>query len=308
MSAMSKVYDVLILGGGPAGYTAAMYAARAGLSTAVIERLNVGGQMALTDQIDNYPGMPEGIDGFTLGQAMKEGADRAGAESIFAEITAVELQGEIKTVHTDEGSFTAGALILATGTHHSHLGIEDEELLTGRGVHYCATCDAMFYRNKTVVVVGGGNSAVAAARVLSRLSKKVILVHRRDSLRAGKAEQASVPETVELRMNSRVTKLIHEGKLQAVMIADVNSGAEERIDCDGLFVSIGQSPNTQLFAGQLHLDEKGYLPVGEDTHTEIPGVFAAGDLRSKPLRQVITAAADGATAAHEAELYLSQSK
>lgn len=303
---MQTHYDILILGGGPAGYTAAMYAARAGLSTAVIERMNVGGQMALTDQIDNYPGMPQGIDGFTLGQSMKEGADLAGAQSIFAEITAVDLAPEIKTIHTDSGSFTARAVILATGTRHRHLGIEDEELLTGRGVHYCATCDAMFYRNKTVVVVGGGNSAAAAARVLSRLSKKVILVHRRDSLRAGKAEQAALTDAVELRMNRKVTKLIHEGRLQAVILADVNTGEEERIDCDGLFVSIGQSPNTELFTGQLQLDEGGFLPAGEDTHTELPGVFAAGDVRRKALRQVITAAADGAVAAHEAEQYLTQ--
>lgn len=303
---MQTHYDILILGGGPAGYTAAMYAARAGLSTAVIERMNVGGQMALTDQIDNYPGIPQGIDGFTLGQSMKEGADLAGAQSIFAEITAVDLASETKTIHTDSGSFTARAVILATGTRHRHLGVEDEELLTGRGVHYCATCDAMFYRNKTVVVVGGGNSAAAAARVLSRLSKKVILVHRRDSLRAGKAEQAALTDAVELRMNRKVTKLIHEGRLQAVILADVNTGEEERIDCDGLFVSIGQSPNTELFAEQLQLDEGGFLPAGEDTHTELAGVFAAGDVRRKALRQVITAAADGAVAAHEAEQYLTQ--
>ena len=204
---MEKIYDVLILGGGPAGYTAAMYAARAGLSTAVIERMNVGGQMALTDQIDNYPGMPQGIDGFSLGQAMKEGADLAGAETLFAEIQSVELRTEIKTVHTDSGSFQGRTVILATGTHHRHLGLADEELLTGRGVHYCATCDAMFYRGKTVVVVGGGNSAVAAARVLSRLSQKVILVHRRDTLRAGKAEQAALEGKVEYRMHSRSRSL-----------------------------------------------------------------------------------------------------
>ncbi len=301
---MEKIYDVLILGGGPAGYTAAMYAARAGLSTAVIERMNVGGQMALTDQIDNYPGMPQGIDGFSLGQAMKEGADLAGAETLFAEIQSVELRTEIKTVHTDSGSFQGRTVILATGTHHRHLGLADEELLTGRGVHYCATCDAMFYRGKTVVVVGGGNSAVAAARVLSRLSQKVILVHRRDSLRAGKAEQAALEGKVEYRMHSRIKELVHEGKLKAVVLENVQTGQEETLPCDGLFVSIGQSPNTELFAKELHLDEQGYILTGEDCHTKLPGVFAAGDLRKKPLRQVITAASDGAIAAQEAEAYL----
>ncbi len=302
---MNTHYQVLILGGGPAGYTAAMYAARAGLTTLVAERMTVGGQMSLTDQIDNYPGYPQGIDGFSLGQAMKEGADLAGATSLFAEILSVELTGRVKTVVTDAGTFTADTVILATGTRHSHLGIEDEEALTGRGVHYCATCDAMFYRGKTVVVVGGGNSAAAAARVLSRLSKKVILVHRRDTLRAGKAEQAAL-DGVEFRLNSRVVKLLHDNRLHGLLLENVLTGEQEELPCDGLFVSIGQSPNTELFRDQLHLDPRGYVMAGEDTETNIPGVFAAGDLRVKSLRQVVTATADGAVAATAAEQYLTE--
>ncbi len=302
---MDTHFQVLILGGGPAGYTAAMYAARAGLTTLLTERMNVGGQMALTDKIDNFPGFPQGIDGFSLGQAMKEGADLAGARSLFAEILSVELTGKIKTVVTDAGTFTADTVILATGTHHRHLGIEDEEALTGRGVHYCATCDAMFYRGKTVVVVGGGNSAAAAARVLSRLSKKVILVHRRESLRAGKAEQAALDQ-VEFRWNSQVVKLLHDNRLHGLLLRNVLTGEEEELPCDGLFVTVGQSPNTELYRDQVSMDPHGFILAGEDTRTNIPGVFAAGDLRAKSLRQVVTATADGAVAATAAEQYITE--
>ncbi len=303
---MDTHFQVLIIGGGPAGYTAAMYAARAGLTTLLLERMSIGGQMALTDQIDNYPGFPQGIDGFTLGQSMKEGADLAGAKTLLSEVLSVELDGPIKAIHTDSGTYTADTVILATGTHHRALGLADEEALTGRGVHYCATCDAMFYRGKTVVVVGGGNTAVAAARVLSRLSKKVILVHRRDTLRAGKAEQAAMEDRVEYRLNSQVVKLLHDSRLHGVLLKDVLTGEEEELPCDGLFVSIGQNPNTELFQGQVALDAQGFVLAGEDTATNLPGVFAAGDLRQKPLRQVVTATADGATAAHAAEQYLTK--
>ena len=298
------VYDVMILGGGPAGYSAALYAARAGLSTLLLERLSVGGQMTLTDQIDNYPGLPDGIDGYSLGQAMKQGADQAGAKTVFAEILSVELDKPEKIAHTDSGDFTARSVIIATGAAHKHLGVDHEEELTGRGVHYCASCDAMFYRNKTVVVVGGGNTAVGAARVLSRLSKRVILVHRRDSLRADRAEQNSLPESVEFRWNSAVTELLYEKRLTGLVLKNLQTGETEQIDCDGLFVSVGQSPNTALFATATALDDSGYLAAGEDTKTTLAGVFAAGDVRTKPLRQVITAASDGATAAYMAEDYL----
>ncbi len=298
------MHDVLILGGGPAGYTAALYAARAGLDTVLLERMNVGGQMGLTDQIDNYPGFPNGIDGYSLGQAMKQGADAAGAKTVFTEVLGISDDG--KTVTTDSGEYSARTVILATGTRHRHLGLDKEEQLTGRGVHYCATCDAMFYRNKTVVVVGGGNTAVGAARVLSRLSKRVILVHRRDTLRASKAEIKALPETVEFRYDSEITELLHEAKLTGVILRNVKSGETEQIDCDGVFVSIGQSPNTELFAGKLALDERGYILAGEDCKTSLPGVFAAGDVRTKLLYQIVTAAADGAVAAQQAEQYLAE--
>ena len=298
------VYDVMILGGGPAGYSAALYAARAGLNTLLLERLSIGGQMTLTDQIDNYPGLPEGIDGYSLGQAMKQGAEQAGAKTVFAEILSVELDKPEKIAHTDSGDFSARSVIIATGAAHRHLGIDHEEDLTGRGVHYCASCDAMFYRNKTVVVVGGGNTAVGAARVLSRLSKRVILVHRRDSLRADRAEQNSLPESVAFRWNSAVAELLYEKRLTGLVLKNLQTGETEQIDCDGLFVSVGQSPNTELFRNAIALDDSGYIAAGEDTKTSLPGVFAAGDVRSKILRQVVTAASDGAVAAYMAEDYL----
>ena len=303
---MEHIYDIIILGGGPAGYTAAMYAGRSGLDTLIIEKLSVGGQMALTDKIDNYPGFPQGIDGFTLGQSMKEGADLAGAKTEFAEITGAELEGKVKTIHTDSGDFMARAVILATGADHRHLGLPEEEALTSRGVHYCATCDAMFYRGKTVAVIGGGNTAVAAAQVLSRLSKKVILIHRRDTLRAGRAEQNALldRDNVEFRWNSKPVAFLHDDKFRGVRLQNVLTGEEEDVLCDGVFVSVGQKPNTELFEGQIALVPGGYIDAGEDTGTSLPGVFAAGDVRSKPLRQIVTAASDGAVAAHMAELYL----
>ncbi len=305
---MDTIYDILILGGGPAGYTAAMYAARAGLSCAVIEKLSIGGQMVLTDKIENFPGLPDGMDGFMLGQAMKQGADLAGAKTVFSEILSVSLTGEIKTVTTDSGAYSARSVIIATGADHRHLGLADEERLVNRGVHYCATCDGMFYRNKTVAVIGGGNSAVGAARYLARLCARVILIHRRDSLRAGKAEQAALAqmENVEYRWNCEVVSFLHESRLTALKLRDVITGEEESLPCDGAFVSVGQSPNTRLFRGQIELDASGYIVADESTKTNLPGVFAAGDVRTKPLRQVVTACADGAVAAAQAEAYLSE--
>ncbi len=299
-------YDVIVIGGGPGGYSAALYCARAGLRTVVLEKLMPGGQMALTEQIDNYPGFDQGIDGFTLGQKMKDGAARFGAETVTTEVLQVRLEGETKEVETTGGVYTGRAVILATGAGPRSLGLPREEALTGRGVSYCATCDGMFFRGKTVVVVGGGNSAVADALVLSRVCEQVILVHRRDSLRASAVYHRSLEETpnVTIRWNSTVTALEGEGKLSAVEVRDVQTGAEERIPCDGLFVSIGRAPSTDLVRGVLDLDPQGYVQADESTRTSLPGVFAVGDVRTKAVRQVVTAAADGAVAAHYADEYL----
>lgn len=304
---MNTIYDMIIIGGGPGGYTAALYAARSGLRTLVLERLSAGGQMALTTQIDNYPGYPEGIDGFSLGEKMLAGAERFGAKTELADVTGVELSSDPKIIHTSEGTFYAKTVVLATGANPRNLGVSEEQELIGRGVNYCAHCDGMFYRGKTVVVVGGGNSAAADALLLSRICKKVILVHRRDTLRATKIyhEPLMKAENVEFRWNSTVTQLLHGEKVTGIKIQDVHTGEETEIPCDGVFVSIGRKPASELVSGQLELDAGGYVIAGESTETNIPGVYAVGDVRTKVLRQNVTAVADGAMAAHMAEEYLS---
>ena len=304
---MNHIHDMIIIGGGPGGYTAALYAARAGMDVLVLEKLSAGGQIALTSQIDNYPGFPDGIDGFTLGMQMQAGAEQFGAKTRLTEVTGLSLSGEVREVQTDEGTFYGKTVVLATGANPRELGVAGEKELTGRGVHYCAHCDGMFYKGKTVVVVGGGNTAAADALMLSRIAKRVILIHRRDTLRATKIyhEPLLQAQNVEFRWNSTVTELRSEGRLTGIKIKDLITGAEAHIDCDGLFVSIGRRPATELVEGQLSLDTGGYVIAGESTETNIPGVFAVGDLRTKSLRQIVTAVADGAMAAHAADEYLS---
>ncbi len=300
------IYDMIIIGGGPGGYTAALYGTRAGLKVLVLEKLSAGGQMALTSQIDNYPGFEDGVDGFLLGEKMQAGAERFGAETKLAEVFSVELSGEIKTVHTSDGDFQGKTVVLATGASPRSLGVANEKELIGRGVNYCAACDGMFYRGKTVVVVGGGNSAAADAMLLSRIAKKVILVHRRDTLRATKIyhEPLMSADNVEFRWNSTVSELLYDKKITGVTLKDVNTGELSQIDCDGIFVSIGRKPATELVKGQLELDPAGYVIADESTKTGVPGVFAVGDVRTKALRQIVTAVADGAVAAHYVEEYL----
>lgn len=297
---------MVVIGGGPGGYTAAMYAARAGRSVVVLEKLSAGGQMALTSQIDNYPGFEDGIDGFTLGEKMQQQAQRFGAETELAEVTALRLDGDIKQIETSEGLFYGKTVVIATGAYPRELGVPNEKALVGRGVNYCAACDGMFYKGKTVVVVGGGNSAAADAMLLSRIAKKVILVHRRDTLRATKVyhEPLRNAPNVEFRWNSTVSEFLYDSKLTGVKVKNVNSGEESAIECDGVFVSVGRAPAAQLVSGQLALDPAGYILADESTRTNVPGVFAVGDVRTKALRQVVTAVADGAMAAHYAEEYL----
>lgn len=302
----NHVYDMIIVGGGPGGYTAALYAARAGLDNIVLEKLSAGGQMALTNQIDNYPGFEDGIDGFSLAEKMQKQAERFGAKSAYAEVIRMNLEAAPKVIETSEGTFLGKTVVLATGANPRELGIPKEAELVGRGVAYCAACDGMFYQGKTVVVVGGGNSAAADALLLSRIAKKVIVVHRRDTLRATKIyhEPLLNAENVEFRWNNTVAELLHEDRLTGVRLKDVHTGEESTLECEGVFISVGRKPATDLVKNQLELDSSGYVAAGETTQTNIPGVYAVGDVRTKPLRQVVTAVADGATAVQMAEEYL----
>lgn len=303
---MEHIYDTIIIGGGPAGYTAAMYAARAGLDTLLIERMGAGGQMTLTTDIDNYPGFENGIDGFTLGMKMQKGAERFGAKTEIGEVEALELTGKVKTVKAGKGTFSCKSVIIATGANPRELGIDGEKEWTSRGVHYCAHCDGFFYKGRTVAVIGGGNSAASDALHLSKFAEKVYVVHRRDTLRATKIyhEPLLLAENVEFVWNSTVEKLITDDVLRGITVKDTVSGELRDVACDGVFVSIGRKPATDFLKGKLTLDENGYIVADESTKTDIDGVFAAGDVRTKILRQVVTAVADGAVAVQCAEEYL----
>lgn len=305
---MERTYDVIVVGGGPGGYTAALYCARAGLRTLVLEKLSAGGQMALAQQIDNYPGFPEGIDGFALGERMQRGAERFGAETVLAEVRSARLSGPVKTLESSEGTFRGRAVILATGAEPRPLGLPGEKELAGRGVHYCAACDGMAYRGKTVAVIGGGNTAAADALLLSRLCETVWLVHRRDTLKATKVyhEPLRQAKNIRFRFGFGVSALLRDGRLTGIRLKDVRSGEESDLPCDGVFVCIGRVPAAERFGPELALDEGGYIRADESTRTSLPGVFAVGDVRSKALRQIVTAVADGAVASHYAEEYLSK--
>lgn len=307
---MNHVYDIAIIGAGPAGCTAALYASRAGLDTVLFEKYSPGGQMALTGDIDNYPGFEEGIDGFTLGMKMHKSAERFGIKTEYGEIISVDFSDKVKKLVTSSGEIFAKTVVIASGAKSRELGIKNEKELIGKGVHYCAHCDGNFYKNKTVVVVGGGNSAAADALYLSRLAKKVYLVHRRDTLRATKIyhEPLMKAENVEFLWNSTVSEFVTELRVKGVIIKNTKTAEETEISCDGVFVSIGRVPSTEFIKGKVDLDENGYIVADESTKTSVKGVFAAGDVRTKALRQVVTAVSDGAVAVHYAEEYLNEAE
>lgn len=302
------MYDVIVIGGGPGGYAAALYTARAGLVTLVIEKLAPGGQMSTTDIVENYPGFAEGINGFELGMQMQQGAERFGVKTEYAEVTSVELEGYPKLVHVGEQTYEAKTVILAMGASPRELGLSNERELRGRGVSYCATCDGMFYRGKTVAIVGGGNTAVADALYLNKICEKVYLIHRRDTLRASKTYMQSLEEAenVEILWNSEVTEIYAEDTVTGVVVKNKVNNETFELPCDGVFVAIGNMPNTALVKGQVTLDEYGYVVADETTRTNIDGVFAIGDMRSKPLRQIVTAVSDGAVASKYAEEYINE--
>jgi thioredoxin reductase (NADPH) len=299
-------YDTIIIGGGPGGYTAALYCARTGLRTLLLEKLSPGGQMATTSQIDNYPGFEDGIDGFELGEKMKSAADRYGAVSEMKEVTSVDLLAKPKVIQTSDGDYEAGTVILATGASPRMLGLPEETRLVNRGVAYCATCDGMRYKGKTVIVNGGGDTAVTDALFLAKICTHVYLVHRRDTLRASKSYLEVIGNTENLTFipDSRISEILHDKKVQGAKIENVKTGEFTELACEGIFIAIGRIPNTSLFTGQVDIDDNGYIIADETTRTSIPGVFAVGDVRTKPLRQIITAAADGAVASKFADDYL----
>ena len=303
------VYDMMIIGGGPAGYTAALYASRAGLDTLVIEQMAPGGQMALTGEIDNYPGFEAGIDGFTLGTKMQQGAERFGAKTVYAEVKSLSLPEQVKQADTSAGAFYAKTVVIAAGANPRRLGLPMEQELTGKGIHYCAHCDGRFYKGRTVAVVGGGNSAAADALYLSNLAAKVYVVHRRDSLRATRVYHAPLMKAsnVEFVWNSVIREPIVGERLSGVKIEHVQTRNITELACDGIFVSIGRIPASGFLQGALTLDPAGYIIADESTRTNIDGVFAVGDIRTKSLRQIVTAVADGAVAVHFAEEYLAES-
>lgn len=303
---MEHIYDVIIIGGGPAGYTAALYTSRAGLDTVVLEKMSPGGQMALTGEIDNYPGFDDGIDGFTLGLKMQKEAEKFGAKTEFATVIDADFSEKIKKIKAGNRTFYGKTVIIASGANPKELGIIGENALIGKGVHYCAHCDGRFYKDKIVAVVGGGNSAVTDAIYLSRLAKTVYIIHRRDELRASKVYCSMLKNApnVKYLWNSTVCGLEHDGNLKKIRIKNTKDFSETDVCCDGLFISIGRKPATDFLLGKISLDKNGYIIADETTQTNLSGVFAAGDVRTKALRQIVTAVSDGAVAATFAEEYL----
>ena len=300
------MYDVIIIGSGPAGLTAAIYGQRARLSVLVMEKQPMsGGQILNTYDVDNYPGLP-GIGGFELGMKLREHADKLGAEFVTADVTAVELSGEVKKVLTEQQTYEARTVILATGAGYRALVVPGEKELRGMGVSYCATCDGAFFRGKDTAVVGGGDVALEDALFLARGCRKVYLIHRRDEFRGAKVLQEKVAATpnIEVIWDSEVVSIQGNEKVESVTV--YNKKKQERSECavSGVFIAVGILPNTAMFQGQVTLDEGGYIKAGEDCVTATAGVFAAGDVRTKQLRQVITAAADGANAITSVERYL----
>ena len=304
---MSEVRNLIILGSGPAGYTAAVYAARANLKPLVIEGAQSGGALMTTTEVENFPGFPDGVMGPELMDNMRKQAEHFGAEFITDDGTRVDLSGDIKTVYVGETAYQAHAVILATGSAWRPLGVPGEQELLGHGVSSCATCDGFFFRGQDIVVVGGGDSAMEEATFLTRFAKSVTIIHRRDKLRASAIMQqrAFDDPKISFRWNAEVAELVGEGKLDGVVVRDTVTGETETLPVTGLFVAIGHDPRTELVKGQLDLDAEGYVAVDSpSTRTNLPGVFAAGDVVDHLYRQAITAAGTGCAAALDAERYI----
>ncbi|ADG82811.1 thioredoxin-disulfide reductase [Thermincola potens] len=307
---MMDVYDIVIIGGGPAGITAGMYAARAALKCILIERGMPGGQAATTDQIENYPGFPEGIGGPDLMMNMHQQALKFGLETKFGEVNELKKDGQWFLANVSGQDIKARAVIIATGTESLNLGVEGEQRFRGRGVSYCATCDGAFFKGLKVAVIGGGDAALEEGMFLTRFASKVYLVHRRNEFRATKVVQERLREfpQIELVLNSVVTSVLGDNKVEAIKVKNLATGEEKAIAVDGVFVYIGKKPNSELVKDMVQLDERGYIITDQNMQTSLPGLFAAGDVRVTPLRQVVTAVSDGAVAAVSAEKYIEQWK
>ncbi len=303
---MANEYDVIIIGGGPAGLTAGLYTARSMLKVKLFEKEGIGGQTAITDHIENFPGFPDGISGFELSDKIREQAEKFGVEIGYAEVTSVDFSGPVKKITTTDGEYEAKAIIITTGVRPTKLDVPGAAELTGRGISYCATCDGPFFKDKHVMVLGGGNSAVEEAVYLTRFASRVTIVHRRDELRADKIlqERARKNDKVDFMLDSVLTKVSGDGMVSGVMVKNVKTGEETRVPVNGIFVFIGNLPNTEVFNGKIELDEKGYIATDNNLMTSASGVFAAGDVRNNPLKQVVTAAGEGALAAVSAEKYI----
>ncbi|MGB9595783.1 MAG: thioredoxin-disulfide reductase [Candidatus Poribacteria bacterium] len=305
--------DLAIIGGGPAGLTAGIYGARAGIKTLILEKLSPGGQVITTDIVENYPGFTEPISGIELVDKMVEQATKFGVEIQNTEVTGIELSSDqdLKIIHTTSGDISAIGVIIATGAYHKHLGVPGEDRFWGRGVSCCATCDGMFYRGKKVVVVGGGDTAIKEALFLTKFASEIIIVHRRDRLRATKVLQDrifSMADKVKFEWKAVVKEIIGENSVNAVKLGYVDSNEEKIINCDGVFIFVGFTPSTDFVRGFVEVDERGYIITDENMGTSVPGVFACGDARKKLLRQIITACGEGATAAFSAEQYIENIK
>jgi thioredoxin reductase (NADPH) len=301
-----KIYDVIIIGGGPAGLTAGLYTSRARLRTLLIEKGLFGGQITTTELIENYPGFPNGITGAELSQLMEDHAKRFGLEMVSQDVLDVRLEGEQKVIRTYESEYDAKVLIVSSGTEYKKLGIPGEEELIGRGVSFCATCDAAFFQDNRIVVVGGGDSALTEALFLTKFAKEVTIIHRRDALRATKIYQERAFENPKIKFlwNSVIQEIKGDHTVQSILVKDVKTGVMKEFETEGVFLFVGIEPRTVFLKGLVQMDEAGYILANENCETSVKGIFAAGDCRKKLLRQITTAVGDGATAAFAAEKYL----